>query len=302
MNEKKKSGATKAFVLTGIVLLILGLVLCIGGMTALNWDFGKLSTLHYETRSYSCKIEASSVCVNVENSDIRISLSDTAEQIEISYPAIFGRDDQQKNKIEISADENTGALTLNESSDYHWTDYLFVIQPKSPEVAIILPASFTGSLSLNTEGGDITVRGGSFYSLELNSDYGEITLYDTQTSKNTLLRTDTGDIELNGVQVAEKLTVTVNGAGDIEADNVLAAQLSLYTEYGDIDIGRINSPSINLKTDYGDIEGSIIGAETDYKITASAKVGSCNLDDKSDGNKLLTAHTECGDIKIKFIA
>lgn len=297
MSEKKKSGVTKALVTAGIILLIIGLVCCIGGMTALDWRFEKLSNLRYEYNAYSCEEKISQLCVDFENADIRVTVSESAETAEISYPVAYNGKDEPKTEVTVT--EENGKLNISEKADYGWKDFLFNINWSTPKITITLPEDAVCDLELKTDKGTISVEGGNFGSVSMETSLGNVKATGLTLSENGNFQTNAGDVILSDV-VSQKNITAETDLGDVRAEKTQSAQITLNSSCGDIKTVSIVASTIELSTSCGDIRGSIAGKKLDYRITASTSLGNNNLSDGGEGEKSLRAHTDLGDIHIEF--
>ncbi len=113
----------------------------------------------------------------------------------------------------------------------------------------------------------------------------QITLQIPDATLSTLtLRTTQEDISLPTLTVTDQLVLSNNG-GDISFEHINAAN------------------AITVENKNGDILGTIRGSYDDYAITSTIKKGESNLpDEKSGGDKTLTAANNNGDIDIEFIS
>ncbi len=87
----------------------------------------------------------------------------------------------------------------------------------------------------------------------------------------------------------------------IKINDVQSRAVNLKTDNGTISFDQIVADNLILRVHNGAIGGSIVGVQTDYKIQASTKLGSCNLTDTMQGDKILTANVDCGSIRIRFV-
>ena len=55
---------TKIWLIAATVLILIGAILFVGIMTALKWDFGKLSTTQFESNNYSIEEDFNSISIN----------------------------------------------------------------------------------------------------------------------------------------------------------------------------------------------------------------------------------------------
>ena len=66
----------KIWIITAISLLIVGSIIFAGAMTALDFDFTKLSTEKYETNSYEVSEDFSNISIDVTTADVVFASSD----------------------------------------------------------------------------------------------------------------------------------------------------------------------------------------------------------------------------------
>ncbi|WP_195983578.1 DUF4097 family beta strand repeat-containing protein [Clostridium sp. D33t1_170424_F3] len=83
----------------------------------------------------------------------------------------------------------------------------------------------------------------------------------------------------------------------------IGREVSLSNNGGNISFETLNvGNSIVLATKNADISGSLVGTYEDYAITSTIKKGNSNLPaDKEDGDKMLNASNNNGDINIEFV-
>ncbi len=99
---------------------------------------------------------------------------------------------------------------------------------------------------------------------------------------NIEVTTANENITVNKVSVKQSITLSSNG--------------------GSILLDKVNAGStIDLTAKNGDILGTVIGDWNTFAIACTIKKGDCNLPlNKQDGNKLLTANCNNGDINVLF--
>ena len=64
------SKKTKIWLITASCIAIVGLIIFAGVMTAMNWDFTKLSTVKYETNTHEITEEFKGIKVDTNTADI----------------------------------------------------------------------------------------------------------------------------------------------------------------------------------------------------------------------------------------
>ena len=326
--EKKMKGWKKGLIAAGVVFLIAAIVLFVCGMTAADWDFKKLSTVHYTQKEYSLQEgeAVTELTVRYENARVEIVYSDTVSAAHVSYPV---RTDNKGEEIaEISLTYENGALALSESVDGKYNIFNWNIS--SPAVTVTLPAGTECALNIETDSGDIVLTSGkavSAPSAELKTDSGNIyaepnggltvaerAQFACDTGNIRLknisagsltAQTDTGNIRTDGAKIAETFSAK-SDVGDIRLYGaVRAAACDIGTETGDIRIEEgcvLDAELLTLKTDVGDIRvnGALAGSRADYTFFITAEVGSSNVPSGGSGARQLTASTDTGDITLRF--
>ena len=66
---------TRIWLIIGTCLVLFGLILFGGVMTALKWDFMDLTTVNYQTNTYEINEEFSSISMNTDTADIEFAVS-----------------------------------------------------------------------------------------------------------------------------------------------------------------------------------------------------------------------------------
>lgn len=147
------------------------------------------------------------------------------------------------------------------------------------KAVLYLPDTYSGSLSVNVQNGSLKLEDVVLGAVSLSVNNGTLTV-------NRCVLTE--------------LTAN-NDNGMIKIDEVQSRAVNLKTDNGTISFDRIAADNLFLRVHNGAIGGSIVGVQTDYKIQASTKLGSCNLSDTVQGDKILTANVDCGSIRIRFV-
>lgn len=133
-------------------------------------------------------------------------------------------------------------------------------------------ASVSEKIKIETSTGDICVENISAGSLDLSVSTGEVTvssvtcegdiavsvstgkadLFDTRC-KNVISSGSTGDISLNNVIAAEKISVE-RSTGDVKLDRCDAAELYVETDTGDVRGSLLENKIFMIQTDTGDVD------------------------------------------------
>ncbi len=287
MKERRRLFA-KVFIILGVLLLAAGIILFIGGMSAVGWDFSALNTVRYENRTYE-EQSGSVTALQVDYTDaaIAVEYSETAEKISVSYPVRQNERGEDTAEIEIS--KENGVLSITEHQNwqnnlFQWNidlDIHFGGEDNSPVVRITLPAGREYSLTLGTGNGSIRLQanGADLSSLALHTENGSI-----RAQAETLLH-----IGGNATFQTENGSVTVS---NIEADG----ELSLRTSNGSVSAENVSAKNITATTEHGDV--TLTDAAADTALTAQTSTGRISLCGEIAANSL-TAKTETGAILLR---
>ena len=241
-------------------------------------------------------------------------------------------------KLTLKEQEKDFSVWFGVSEHITWKRGIFfsAVARELYHAEIYLPASFEGDLNLKTDNGTVNVSDMVCANLVIETDNGAVTVTNVTaqnvtfeldngaftgkdiTAKTLRAETDNGLISLERVAVEELFFAkshngVVNLAecsaesfelytsnGTIMLDRITAEKVEAETNNGAVRLTQLDAKDITLQTDNGSISGSIVGSRADYAIEARVKNGSCNLPNKSDGERRLKATSDNGSIKITF--
>lgn len=241
---------------------------------------------------------------NLKNVSIHSELADV-----IFHPAdndkvkieLKGRTSKKlKTKFQASADGKTLNISVKQKTKIFNVDFSFV--NNDVNLNVYLPKKMYDSLEFNTKLGDISAS-------------------DKLTAKNATIKTDIGDIELNGFE-GEKI-VGNTALGDIKIKGLHAA-FDLNTDEGDVNLqpvlalkneNKIRSALGDVKVDVSedpeglalDLSTELGDIESDFSITTVMKASSSDaVSQKLKGQygkniktgSSLTIETDMGDITL----
>lgn len=291
----KRRTFVKIFVILGTILLVAGLALFVGGMTAGGWDFSILSTVRYTQKSYDAEGEITSLHVEYSDASISVEYSETAKTVHIDYPVRLNERDEEVSQIQIS--EKDGTLSLVEHVE--WEKNLFQWSlGNSPAVRVVLPAGQEISLDLYTQNGSVSWEGEgeALPSLSLRSDNGSISASGALTvAEDATFSTSNGSVQISGVAAAGDLTLrTANGS--VRTENISADSLEARSSNGSLRLADIAAAdSLTAKTAHGSVE--LFGNVTAKTLTVSTSSGDIAMrDGKIDAQEIAMA-TEYGNIE-----
>lgn len=203
------------------------------------------------------------------------SLSACSDEGNTFKPKSYTPDGVTVNGIELQVSDREIVVVLSNDDQFH-IDYA-ESEKEFYEISVSESGILTMISKSDKEWADYI--GGS---KSAGSDQITIQIPDTSLS-SLILRTTKEDVSLPDLTVSDQLVVSTNE--------------------GDIFFENLNSTSsITLENKNGDITGTITGSYDEYEISCTIKKGDSNLpNERSGGNKTLTATNNNGNIDIEFI-
>lgn len=308
--------ATKIWLIVATSLVLAGLLLFVGIMTALGWNFAKLSTVKYEISEYEIRETYQNISIKTDTADVVFLSSKSGKTSIVCYEAV-----KEKHRIEV----RDGTLFIELVDTRQWYDYIgnIGINFGSPKITVYLPQGECGTLTLKGSTGDIEIPGElAFESMNIAVSTGDVTCK-ASASGAVKIKAGTGDIQVVNV-TAEKLTLTVStgkitasgiavagdvavnvstgksyltdvtcknftstgNTGDITMKNVIAEEkMSIERSTGDVKFDRCDAAEINVFTDTGDVTGTLCSEKIfipnsdtgDIRVPESRTGGICKI-------------------------
>ena len=291
----KRRTFIKIFVILGLILLVAGLAVFVGGMTAGGWNFSILNTVRYTQKSYDAEGAVTSVHIEYSDASIYVEYSETAERVHIDYPVRLNERDEESAQIEIT--EEGGTLAVIEHVD--WEKNLFQWSlGNSPAVRVVLPAGQNIALDLYTQNGSISLNadGEALPSLDLHSNNGSISASGALTvAEDATFSTSNGSVEVSGVSAAGDLTLRTSN-GSVRAENISADSLEARSSNGSLRLADIAAAdSLTAKTAHGSVE--LFGDITAKMLTVSTSAGDIAMHDGMIDAQEIAMMTELGSIE-----
>lgn len=276
----------KIILITAGIMVFTGAVVSAAAMvfgSAVESDSSEIKT-HTVTESIS-KINASS-----KYGDVRIIGTNT-DVIKVTYGT--GRFTDYK----FSAENNTLSVEGVERTDSKWYDLIdFSFRRDGDSVTIEVPENMAADIITEAGYGDTEISGVSG-TVDLKNSCGDIKILNSNFT-DVLCEAEMGDVEIENVNAGN--IIVHHDCGDIDVEDT-TGNMEVYCDFGDINIERISGGRIKLENNCGDIEGTILGNEGDYKVTAHTQLGDNNLRNSSSGSKTLDVNNSSGDIDIEFV-
>lgn len=315
-------GKTRIWLSVALTLSLVGCIMFAGVMTALKWDFAKLSTAKYETNTYPLTESFSGILINADTADIVLTASDDGICSVVCYEAQYA-------KHSVSVKEDT--LVIDVIDTRKWYEYIG-INFDTPKITVFVPQGNYGALSINgstgdmqipkdfafesidilTSTGDITNNASASGHVQLNASTGSIYVQDISAAALDL-SVSTGKVDVTGVtcegnvklqastgkanltDIRCKNLISDADTGDISLKNVIANEaFSIETDTGDVKLDGCDAAKISIETDTGDVRGNLL---SDKIFITETDTGRVDVPKTVTGGKCEIS-TDTGDIKI----
>lgn len=318
---KKK---TKAWLLTAGALILLGILIFVGVMTVLKWDFSRLSTVKYETVTHGVEDAVKSVVIRTNVAGIRILPAEGEACSVVCH---------EQKKVTHAVTAENGTLTVSVTDTRKWYDHIGLNFGK-PTVTVYLPAgeyaaltvtsktgdveiakeftfdsinieektgditclaSAKGAIEIETTTGDILVENTQAGALSLSVSTGRITLRDMRCEGDVSIAVSTGEATVSDL-ACESFSSTGN-TGDLSLVNVLAKDmLSAQRSTGDVTLDGCDAGELSIKTSTGNVRGTLL---SDKVFLVSTDTGKKDVPATTAGGRCEIV-TDTGDIKIRI--
>lgn len=298
----KKSA--KIWLITAGALVLFGGTAFLVLMSALKWDYKKLSTVKYKTNTYEISEYISDISILTDTADIVFARSVSGKCKVISF---------EEKTAENSVTAENGKLIIKTENQKSGTDYIgFYFE--QPKITVCLPNSQYNSLQIKGNTGNVKIsKDFSFKSVNIKTSAGSISV--NQASLDTLeLSTSTGTVTVCGVKCsgdikinasADRVSLTdttcksfksTGDTGDILLKNVIASEkLIIERDTGNVKFDGCDAAEINVETDTGDVTGSLL---TEKVFIVDSDTGEVDVPKSTSGGKC-EIETDTGNIKIK---
>jgi DUF4097 and DUF4098 domain-containing protein YvlB len=320
------SKTTKIWLIAAVLAIMIGIIIFVGAMTMLRWDFTKLSTNNYITKNYEITEDFSSVSVITDTSDVTFVASENNKcTVEC----------REQTNMPHSVAVKDGTLVIEATDSRKWYEYIG-INFGSPKITVYLPEGEYGALSVKSDTGAVEIPDDfKFKSIDVSVSTGNVKCYASAAeaikiaattgkisveniSAGTLeLSVSTGNVNVSGVTCKGDVKVGVStgktyltdvvcqsaissgSTGDILLKNVIAAEkFSIKRSTGDVKFNGCDASEIYVKTDTGDVSGTLL---SDKVFITETDTGSINVPNSITGGRCEIT-TDTGDIKIDVIS
>lgn len=294
------SRKTNLWLIAAAVLIVLGLILFTGTMSANHWDFSGLSTVKYVTSTHPISEEFDSIQITSDTADILFVPSEDG---------ICTVECHEEENVQHTVSVENSALVIGIIDNRAWYNYIG-ISFDTPKITVYLPEAQCGALIIRESTGDIDIpKDFQFESIDISTSTGDVRCY-ADVSEAMAVHTDTGDIRAENASVkfvdlsvstghvtaksvscdgtfsvrvstgrTELSDVTckqlysAGSTGDIRLYNVVAKEsFSIERSTGDVTFDSCDAEEISVRTDTGDVRGSLLSEKIFMAQTDTGRV------------------------------
>ena len=291
----------KAAIIVAAALIVIGLLICFLGFSAMEYDYTGLNTANFVTNSNVITESFSHIEVDVETADVHFVRADDSSCKIVS---------KETDKITCSAAVENDTLVIRELDRRQWYDHIGIFWGEI-EITVYLPKTEYETLSIISNTGDIeaakdfsfgnaeivTNTGDVSFSaavknqLEITSDTGDI-IAQGLSPQTLRLKTDTGSIAASSLKIHEDVQI-VTDTGNITVSSLeIHEDIQIGTDTGKVEISDAECANFFAESDTGDImmENVIVSGEVRMESrTGDIRLLACDAD-------TLSIETDTGDV------
>lgn len=279
------SKRVQIWLMIAAVLLLLGMMAFAGAMTILGWNFATISTIRYQSQLHNVTEKFQNISIECDTANVIFQLSDNQQCQVGCYEQI-----NASHTVTVNGD----SLVIKIEDNRKWYEHIGILIDR-PIVALYLPESKYGTLTVKSSTGDVTIpEDFSFQSIDIAEDTGDIKSLAAATDA-VKLKTSTGDIFLKGI-TTKSLDLTAS-TGDINLQNVIAeGKFSIETSTGNVKFKKCDAAEIFITTDTGNVTGSL---QSEKVFFAQSDTGKIEVPKTIHGGRCEIT-TDTGNIKINI--
>lgn len=291
---------TKAWLITAVILIVIGGLLFGGVMMLISWDFTQLSTADLVTKELLVSEPFHSISVDTDTANVELIVSDAA--------GVTCREWENAHHTVTVVD---GVLSIKLNDTRKWYHHVG-INMGNPSVTVYIPRGDYKHLTVKASTGNVTVPDDlTFTNVDVALSTGYIT-YEADADRVDL-RTTTGAVTVSGVNadtldvivstgktaidgVRCNLLTTTGNTGRVALTDVIAERrMSIERTTGDVSFDRCDAAVLEVTTHTGDVTGTLL---TDKPIKVTTDTGDVQVP-QSDVNGQSTIATDTGDVDIR---
>ena len=280
------SKGAKLGLILSLSFLLAAIILFVGGMSMLDWDFGKLSTNPPVTNTYLFDEPVRDISVIADTADIKIAPSSDGK-IQVVCQ------EREHVRYAVSVDDGTLEIQMQDTRKWYQQITSFVNYTK---VTVYLPEGTYGALSIHGTTGNIHLSGGyTFGDVDVTVSTGDIMMARI-SAKDLNLSASTGKVTLEALQCRNLNSESSTGKTML-SQVFVAEKLQLHSDTGNIVLDHCDAAEIWIETDTGNVTGSML---TEKVFQVKTETGRIDVPDTITGGRCKIS-TDTGNILITLV-
>ncbi len=313
---------TKIWLIISTSLILTGGIIFTGVMTMLKWDFKRLSTTKFETKTYEITEKYKDILILSKTADVELVATDDSVITVKCYERFNA-------KHSVTVDD--GTILIKEDDTRKWYEHIGV-SFENPTITVHVPKNFRSSLGITTFTGNVKIpKDLNFENIEIIGNTGKIECnasaeqsikaststgiisVDNVTTGAVSLSVSTGKITASNISCENSFEADVStgdciltdiecksfasdgNTGSLTMTNVIASEkFTISRSTGDVKFEKCDASEISIETDTGYVRGSLL---TDKIFIANSDTGSINVPKTTSGG-MCEITTDTGNIKI----
>lgn len=276
--------STKKIIWIAAILILVGAVFCIGAMAAGGFDWNRLGTMSYVTRTHRIDQAFSGIVVESEEYSVRLLPSQDGECKVLCT-------DSEDGKLFHTVSVLEGTLTIRRQDDRSWHEHVGTSFAKM-EIEVYLPQKDYESLTVRTASGRVEVsRELSFADARVETASGSVH-FSAEAGKELTVKTASGRIQISNASPEAMSVRSASGSITLEAIHG-DSRLNSETASGRITLTNVECREVTVDTESGGIRFTDVLASE--KLSARSASGSVHLE-RCDA-EALSIRTTSGSVK-----
>ncbi len=272
--------ATKGWLIAAVSLVLVGAVLFVCVMIALDWDFNRLSTRQYETATHAITEDFTHISVTADTADIQFTPSEDDSVSVVCY-----EDVDFKHTVAVEDD----TLVIRPTQSRKWYQHIG-IGFDSPSITVYLPEGAYGDLTVRASTASVEIGiYFTFDNMDVQVSTGDVTNFASVVG-SAKIRTTTGHIYAKSFSTG-LLDLSVS-TGDIQMKNINTGALHIQVTTGKTAAYRVRCSHLTSDGSTGDLFLRDVVAKDSFTITRST--GDVTMEECDAGSMKIT--TDTGDV------
>ncbi len=285
----------KKLIIAGILILVLGIVVCGVSFALMGFTFGDFTAQKYETVITKIDTDFTKIDIRGNTENIRIRRIEEADPDTRTPRVICSENDWLKHTVTVEND----TLTIRSVDTRKWYEHIGFNASGTPEILLYIPV-FPYVLDIETDTGDVEIKDHSLGNdIRIRADTGDVYVQDA-VGVNVFVQTDTGDIRWTYREAppAKKVNIVGNlslitSTGHIRVENAgCAGDLFLQVSTGKTLLENCRFANLESTGSTGDMTLKDTIVQGDLKIRRST--GNVKLEDCDAGG--IRIQTDTGDV------